>query len=92
MNAGLADVIVALRRWCAYASRADRSAWLRQVRRLYLLGPRFREEIKQLVSFANSNANRPKFLSKKIEDASRVEDEDDVDIAPEPAAVVREAT
>ncbi|MBI2709804.1 MAG: type II toxin-antitoxin system HicB family antitoxin [Actinobacteria bacterium] len=76
VNSGLADVIAALRRWCAYASRTDRSAWLRQVRRLYLLGPRFREEIEQLVSFANSNANWPPLRAEEIEDASKVEDED----------------
>lgn len=76
ISAGLADITAALRRWCAYASREERSAWLRQLRRLYLLGEQFREELDQLVSFANSNANWPKVLSKEIEDAPRAEDED----------------
>lgn len=91
LNAGLADVTAALRRWCAYASRTDRSAWLRQVRRLYLLGARFREEIEQLVSFANSNANWPKILPKEFEDAPKVED-GDFDIAPESVTVAEDRT
>lgn len=73
---GLADVVAALRRWCAYAPREDRSSWLRQLRRLSLLGPRFREEVNQLVSFANSNANWPKISPNDIEDVSRHEHED----------------
>jgi antitoxin HicB len=76
VEVGLRDVIAALRRWCAYASRADRSSWLRNVRRLHLLGPRFREEIDQLISFANSNANWPKISSTEVEDTSTVDDED----------------
>ncbi|MGH3119298.1 MAG: toxin-antitoxin system HicB family antitoxin [Gaiellales bacterium] len=76
VTAGLGDVVAALRRWCAYASRADRSSWLRQVRRLYLLGPRFREEIDQVISFANSNANWPKISPNEVEDVSKVEDDD----------------
>lgn len=84
VEAGLADVIAALRRWCAYASRADRSSWLRQVRRLYLLGPRFREEIAQLISFANSNANWPNVSSTEVEEASKVDSDD----FQEPAADV----
>ncbi len=91
INSGLGDVTAALRRWCAYAARADRSAWLRQVRRLYLVGPRFREEIDQLVSFANSNANWPKILPKEIEDAPKVEDED-LDIAPESPSLAQEGS
>jgi len=86
VNAGLTDVTAALRRWSAYASRAERSSWLRQVRRLYLLGPRFHEEIDQLVSFANSNANWPKVLSKEVQDVSKIEDED-LDVGSEPATV-----
>ncbi len=79
---GLADVIAALRRWCAYAPRADRSSWLRQARRLYVLGPRFRQEIDQLVSFANSNANWPKISPNEVEDASTL-DEDDAEAPAE---------
>lgn len=78
---GLADVTLALRRWCAYASRSDRPSWLRQVRRLYLLGPRFRQEINQLISFANSNANWPKVSPAEVEDVTKEDatklDEDD---------------
>lgn len=88
VNSGLADITAALRRWCAYASRVDRPAWLRQVRRLYLLGPQFRDEIEQLVSFANSNANWQTILSKEIEDASKEEDEN-LDVVSEPAAVAQ---
>lgn len=75
---GLADVTVALRRWCAYAPRTDRSSWLRQVRRLYLLGPMFRHEIEHLVAFANSNANWPKVVVDEVENVGKV-DEDEVD-------------
>jgi predicted RNase H-like HicB family nuclease len=78
VTSGLSDVTAALRRWCAYASRADRPAWLRQVRRLYLQGPQFRNEIEQLVSFANSNANWPTLRPEEIEDTSKVEDDDHV--------------
>lgn len=79
---GLADVIAALRRWCAYGAKAERSSWLRQVRRLYLLGPRFRGEVEQLISFANSNANWPKMSLSEIENVSRAEDED-LDVSPD---------
>lgn len=89
VNRGLADVTAALRRWCAYASRADRPAWLRQVRRLFLLGPRFRAEIEQLVSFAHSNANWQEILPSEIEDASKAEDKD-LDFASEPTAAAQE--
>jgi antitoxin HicB len=75
---GLSDLTRALRRWCAYAPRADRPSWLRQLRRLYVLGPRFRKEIEQLISFANSNANWPQISTDEVEDRSRLdEDEDD---------------
>lgn len=82
IDQGLADLIAALRRWCAYAPRTDRSAWLRQVRRLYLLGPRFRKEIDQLIGFANSNANWPAISLEEIEDRSKL-DEDDTDASAE---------
>ncbi len=73
---GLADLTAALRRWCAYAPRADRASWLRQVRRLRLLGPRFREEVDQLVGFANSNANWAKISDAELEEASRLDDDE----------------
>ena len=84
---GLADVTVALRRWCAYAPRGDRASWLRQVRRLYLLGPKVRQEIDQLVEFANSNANWPRIELHEIEDSSRLDEDEseasgDADIEP----------
>jgi antitoxin HicB len=86
--AGLADLTTALRRWCLDASRTDRPSWLRQLRRLYLLGPRFREEVEQLISFANSNANWAKVLAKEVEDASKIEEED-ADLPTEPVDVAR---
>jgi len=67
---GLADVTAALRRWCAYAPRTDRSSWLRQLRRLYLLGPRFRQEIDQLVNFANQNPNWQTISADEIQEPS----------------------
>jgi tetratricopeptide (TPR) repeat protein len=84
---GLADVTVALRRWCAYAPRGDRASWLRQVRRLYLLGPKVRQEIDQLVEFANSNANWPRIELHEIEESSRLDEDEseasgDADIDP----------
>lgn len=54
---GLSNVVKALRRWAAYSNRSARSAWVRQARRLWTLGPRFHSEIEQLISFAASNAN-----------------------------------
>ncbi len=86
---GLADVIAALRRWCAYGTKTERSSWLRQVRRLYVLGPRFRGEVEQLISFANSNANWPKMSLSEIESVSRADD-DDLDVsAPSEGVDVR---
>jgi len=79
---GLADVAAALKRWCAYASKADRPAWLRQVRRLYLLGPDFRQEVDQLISFANSNANWPRISPDEVKDAANL-DEDDTEPSAE---------
>jgi len=73
---GLTEVTDALRQWAAYAPRTERSSWLRQVRRLHVLGPRFREEAEQVVQFANSNANWPKISPHEVEEASSlVEDE-----------------
>jgi len=79
---GLADVAAALKRWCAYASKADRPAWLRQVRRLYLLGPDFRQEVDQLISFANGNANWPRISPDEVKDAANL-DEDDTEPSAE---------
>ncbi|MHB1488263.1 MAG: toxin-antitoxin system HicB family antitoxin [Acidimicrobiales bacterium] len=78
VDQGLADLTAALRRWCAYASRGERSSWLRQLRRLNLLGSRFREEVDQLVQFANSNANWMKISADEVEDVSKL-DEDELD-------------
>ncbi|MGH9304474.1 MAG: type II toxin-antitoxin system HicB family antitoxin [Acidimicrobiales bacterium] len=78
VDQGLADLTVALRRWCAYASRGERSSWLRQLRRLNLLGSRFRDEADQLVQFANSNANWPRISADEVEDSSKL-DEDELD-------------
>ena len=77
---GLVDVTAALRRWCAYASSPDRSSWLRQVRRLYLLGPRFRQEIGQLISFANSNANWSKVSLDDVEETTKLDDDGTEDV------------
>lgn len=78
---GLADLTAALRRWCAYASRGERSSWLRQLRRLNLLGPRFQDEVNQLVQFANSNANWQKISKGEVDQPSKLdEDEFDSDV------------
>jgi predicted RNase H-like HicB family nuclease len=90
VDQGLADLTAALRRWCAYASRGERSSWLRQLRRLNLLGPRFREEVDQLVQFANSNANWPKISANEVEDTSKL-DEDELDVAIDTASDVASA-
>jgi antitoxin HicB len=58
MEPGLSNLVEALRKWCIYqGNRSQRGAWLRQVRRLRLLGAEYKEHVAQLVSFANSNAN-----------------------------------
>ncbi len=80
VDQGLADLTAALRRWCAYGSRGERSSWLRNLRRLNLLGPRFREEVDQLVQFANSNANWQKISADEVEDSSKL-DQDELDVA-----------
>lgn len=75
---GLGDVASGLQRWSLNASRADRPSWLRQLRRLYLLGPEFRKEVDQLISFANSNANWPKISAEEVKDMA-THDEDDAE-------------
>jgi predicted RNase H-like HicB family nuclease len=89
VDQGLADLTVALRRWCAYASRGERSSWLRQLRRLNLLGPRFREEVDQLVQFANSNANWQKISTDEVQDSSKLDDDEldpAIEASPEDAS------
>ncbi len=54
---GLEDVATALRRWAYQGSSADRTSWLRQVRRLARLGKRTAPVVDQLVSYANANSN-----------------------------------
>lgn len=73
---GLGDVADELKRWSLNGSRTDRSAWLRHVRRLYLLGPDFRREVDQLISFANGNANWQKISSDEVNDTTKFEDDD----------------
>jgi hypothetical protein len=73
---GLADVAAELKRWSLNASRTDRTPWLRNVRRLYLLGPDFRKEVDQLISFANSNANWPKVSAEEVKDVAKLEEDD----------------
>lgn len=90
VDEGLSDLTAALRRWCAYAPRGERSSWLRQLRRLNLLGPRFRDEVGQLVQFANSNANWQKISVDEVEDSSKL-DEDELDVAIDTAADVASA-
>lgn len=82
---GLGDVASGLQRWSLNASRADRPSWLRQLRRLYLLGPEFRKEVDQLISFANSNANWPKISAEEVKDMAK-HDEDDAEPVTELAA------
>ncbi|MGH8997580.1 MAG: toxin-antitoxin system HicB family antitoxin [Acidimicrobiales bacterium] len=76
---GLADLTDALRQWAAYAPQAERSSWLRQLRRLHLVGPRFRPEIDQLVTFANSNANWSKISIDEVEVAVSLDEGPDGD-------------
>ncbi|MGH8906830.1 MAG: toxin-antitoxin system HicB family antitoxin [Egibacteraceae bacterium] len=54
---GLRSIRSAMERW-AYQNRvaADRTAWLRQLQHLVPLGPSYREEVTELVNFANANA------------------------------------
>lgn len=73
---GLADVSSELKRWSHNAASAERASWLRQVRRLYLLGPDFRKEVDQLISFANSNANWPKVSPDEAKDVAKLVEED----------------
>jgi antitoxin HicB len=80
---GVADVAAELKRWSHNAPRTDRSSWLRHVRRLYLLGSDFREEVEQLISFANGNANWPKVSLEEVKD---VVEEDDVERLDERAS------
>lgn len=82
---GLGDVADELKRWSLNGSRTDRSAWLRHVRRLYLLGPDFRREVDQLISFANGNANWQKISSDEVNDTTKFE-HDDVDPLGQPEA------
>ncbi|MBV8194109.1 MAG: toxin-antitoxin system HicB family antitoxin [Candidatus Dormibacteraeota bacterium] len=85
---GLSDVTDALRKWAAYAPRSERSSWVRQVRRLQLLGARFHQEAEQLVYFANGNANWPKISSDELEKPSKLEE---AELAEEDAGVERRA-
>jgi antitoxin HicB len=73
---GLADVAAELKRWSHNAPKSDRPSWLRHARRLYLLGPKFRKEVEQLISFANSNANWPKVSLEEVKDVAKLEEED----------------
>lgn len=73
---GRTELTDALRQWAAYAPRTERTSWLRQVRRLYLLGPRYRDEVDQVMQFANSNANWPKITTSEIQDTSRLDDDE----------------
>jgi len=73
---GLANLTDALRNWAVYAPRAERSSWLRQVRRLYVSGPQFSKEVEQLISFANSNANWPRIGLDEVRDIAKLEDDD----------------
>lgn len=75
VSEGLGDVTDALRKWAAYASQTERPAWLRQVRRLFLVGPQFHAEVEQLMHFANSNANWSKISIEELQEASRADDE-----------------
>jgi len=74
---GLAHVVGALRKWSACGNRSTRSAWLRQARRLWSLGPRFRSEIDQLISFANANANWPPVTPEEVQAAASTDEGDD---------------
>src|SRR6266496_2305113 len=74
---GLANVVSALRRWSVYGNRSTRSAWLRQTRRLWSLGPQFRSEIEQLISFANANANWPPVTPEEVQAVASADEGDD---------------
>ncbi|GAA0397636.1 hypothetical protein GCM10009530_56610 [Microbispora corallina] len=67
---GLAHFVTAMRRWCAYANRAQLSPWLRQLARLNAMGPRFSNEVDHLLSFANSNANWGKVVRGNLDAVS----------------------
>jgi antitoxin HicB len=55
---GLSDLVEGLHEWCYQnAEHSARTAWLRQVQRLVKLGPKYVEEAKHLIEFANANAN-----------------------------------
>jgi predicted RNase H-like HicB family nuclease len=84
---GLANVVGSLRRWGAYSNRSTRSAWLRQARRLWSLGPRFRPEVDQLISFASANANWPVVT---VEEVQSIPAEDDGDEEAEPTSTIFE--
>lgn len=71
---GLSDVAAELKRWSHNGSRSERASWLRQVRRLYLLGLEFRLEVDQLISFANSNANWSKISLDEVKDVARADE------------------
>jgi antitoxin HicB len=74
---GLAHVVRALRKWAAYGNRSARSAWLRQARRLWSLGPRFRSEVDQLISFANANANWSSVTPEEVQAVATADEGDD---------------
>jgi antitoxin HicB len=77
VEGGLGHVVNALRKWSAYGNRSARSAWLRQARRLWSLGPRFRSEIDQLISFANANANWPPVTPEEVQAIATADEGDD---------------
>lgn len=53
---GINNLLSALHRWAYMASRSQRSAWLRQVKRLDELG-RFEDDVDNVLRFASANAN-----------------------------------
>jgi predicted RNase H-like HicB family nuclease len=81
---GLGHVVSALRRWSAYSNRSTRSAWLRQTRRLWSLGPRFHSEVDHLLAFANSNANWPSVTSDEVRTVAAADEVED-DLVDPPA-------
>jgi tetratricopeptide (TPR) repeat protein len=89
---GLGNVVAGLRRWCAHSDRSSRGAWLRQIRRLWQFGPKFRLEVEQLVSFAKANSIWPPVTMAQVEAArSGNEGDDELSDLPWPISEAAEA-
>jgi len=54
---GVDTIITAMHRWAYESKPEQRSAWLRQVKRLDELGVEFRQNVDNLLAFASSNSN-----------------------------------